>query len=173
MDPESELRDALLRIVRTLSDYANFPTEEESDALVKEWAALCPHPGGTDIIFWPNELGLCPDDEVGRFEMSPEAMVDYALNWEPRTVAMQVSQRSGGASVGYYLYKLEAPGTPTTQVATSLATVYEKGAMVAVALKGVRLTDGSVVDTTFEFGVVSCGKIIGISDKLAGSRIVK
>jgi hypothetical protein len=146
----------------------NLP-EQEYDALVEEWDTLCPHPGGTDILFWPNELGLCRADELGTFEMSAEEMVDYALSWQPRVVAMQVTQRSGGESVGYYLYKLEAPGTPRTQVVTSLGTAYARGAVVAVALKGVRLSDGSRVETTFEFGPMSCGKILGVTDRAVGS----
>jgi len=169
--PGADIRDELLQIVRSISDKDNRPDEATYDVLIQKWNALCPHPGGTDIIFWPNELGLCRENEVGLFEMSPEEMVDFALNWVPRIVAMQIIQRSGGKSVGYYLYKLIAPDTPKTQVVTSIASMYENGAVVAVALKGVRLEDGSVVDTNFDFGAMLCGKILGITNDSIGSRI--
>ena len=118
----------------------------------------CKHPGGSDLIYHPDAV-------------SAEEIADCALNWEPRVVAMRVAQRSGGTHVPYYLYRLEAPATPVTQVATSIDTRYEKEAVVAVALKGVRLDDGTVVAPTFEFGPFSCGKILGPTEQAVGSRI--
>lgn len=165
-----ELRAALLRIAQAISAPES-PDEETADALVEEWARLCPHPGGTDILFWPNELGLCRDEEVGAFTMSPEEMVAYALAWEPRIVAMRIKHRLGGPRVGYYLYELEAPHTPKTQVAAPLDHAYAKDAIVAVALKGVQLADGSTVAESFEFGPASCGKILGFTDQEIGARV--
>jgi hypothetical protein len=127
----------------------------------------CKHPSGTDLIFWPNLFPELPQDRAP----TAQEIADCALSWEPHVVAMRVTQRSGGKWVGYYLYELEAPDTPPTQVVTSLDTAYEEGAVVAVALKGVRLDDGSVVDTTFGFGSRSCGKILGTTDKPVGSRL--
>lgn len=170
LTPEAR-RLALLRIARLTDDPNSQLTEEESGALVDEWDRLCPHPGGNGILFWPNELGLCCQDELGTFVMSPEAMAEYALNWEPRVVAMQVIERSGGESVGYYIYKLVAPGTPNTQVVTALETAYGKGAILAVALKGVRMKDGSLVERSFEFRVFSCGRILGVTDDAVGTRL--
>lgn len=105
------------------------------------------------------------------FEMTPEQMVDYVMAWQPLTVAMRVGQRSGGESVGYYLYRLTAPDTPATQVVTPLDEKYERGDTVAVALKGVRLPDGSVVGTEFTHGPMSCGRIVGVTDKPIGTRL--
>jgi hypothetical protein len=127
----------------------------------------CRHPSGSDLIYWPNRVPELPQDR----EPTAEEIADVALGWQPRVVAMRISRRSGGESVGYYLYQLEAPNTPPTQVATYLGAAYEKAAVVAVALKGVRLDDGSVVDTTFAFGPMSCGKILGITDKSVGTQI--
>ncbi len=127
------------------------------------------HPSASDLIYWPNLVPELPQDR----EPTAEEIADCAMNWEPRVVAMKVALRSGGNSVGYYLYKLEAPGIPETQVVAPLDIVYENGAIVAVALKGVRLDDGSLVDTTFEFGAMSCGKILGITHHSIGSRITK
>lgn len=164
---KSDLRDALLRVAHELENHDR--PESEYDALVEEWDALCPHPGGTDILFWPNELGLCKWDEVGSFKMSPEEMVDYALSWQPRVVAMAVTQRSGGDSVGYYSYEFEAAETPKTHVTTSLDVVYEKGAILAVALKGVQFPDGSLVEKNFDAGAYSCGRVLGACDESAGT----
>ena len=168
---DDERRAALLRIALRLEDAQSPPGEEDQEALVEEWDKLCPHPGGTDVLFWPNELGLCRADEVGTFHMSAQQMVDYAMNWEPRVVAMQVIQRSGGESVGYYLYKLSALDTPRTQVVTPLKSRYEQGAIVAVALKGVQLEDGTRVRTVYKYGAMSCGKIIGPTSEPAGTRV--
>ena len=139
--------------------------------LVEEWANLCPHPSGTDILFYPEKLSPRPSGEIGSDGMSPDDMVDFALAWEPQTLAMKVVERSGGASVGYYLYNLDAPGIPKTQVATSLDTLYEVGTVVVVALKGVRLADGTVVETCFDLGPLSCGRILGITAVPVGTRV--
>jgi hypothetical protein len=139
----------------------------DSDFYLELFMVNCKHPAESDLIFRPEEVPGLPQDR----EPTAEEVADRALSWEPRVVAMRVAERTGGKSVGYYLYRLEAPDTPSTQVATSLDTVYEKGAVVAVALKGVRLDDGSVVDTTYHFGAMSCGEILGATDKPVGSRI--
>jgi hypothetical protein len=140
---------------------------DEHDFYLELFEVNCKHPSGSDLIFWSNLVPELPQDR----EPTAEEITDCALNWEPRVVAMRVTQRSGGKSVGYYAYTLEAPDTPPTQVVTALDTVYEKGAVVAVALKGVRLGDGSMVSTTFEFGSFSCGKVLGPTDKPIGSWI--
>jgi len=170
---ESQLRAALLRIAREVNDATAAGSEEQDDELAAEWDRLCPHPAGTDILFWPNEVGLCAVDELGTFEMSPEAMVDFAMSWEPQVVAMEVVERSGGESVGYYLYQLKAPQAPATQVATTLDTKVEKGKVVAVALKGVKLDDGTTVEPTFEHRVFSCGKMLGQTTEQVGTRLDK
>lgn len=144
-------------------------SQSEYDAFVEEWDALCPHPGGTDILFWPNELGLCNWDEVGSFEMSPEELVDYALSWQPRVVAMEVTQRGGGEAIGYYSYKLEAPETPKTHITTSLDVVYGKGTILAVALKGLLFPDGTRVEKSFDLGAYSCGRVLGVCSESAGT----
>jgi hypothetical protein len=86
---------------------------------------------------------------------------------------MQIKQRSGGESVGIYFYKLEAPNTPRTQVAMPLQPRYPKGAVVAVALKGVKLRDGATVVTTFELGPFSCGRILGETKEAIGSELTE
>jgi hypothetical protein len=140
---------------------------EDRDFYLELFLANCRHPSGSDLLFWPDLVPELPQ----RREPTAQEIADCALGWEPRVVAMRIAQRSGGKSVGCYVYQLEAPGAPPTQVVTSLDTVYEREAVVAVALKGVRLEDGSVVDTTYEFGAMSCGKILGATDRPPGSRI--
>lgn len=59
---QHELRERLLRLARRLCDPEARLSEEEGDDLCRQWDELCPHPCGTDVIFWPNELGLCRRD---------------------------------------------------------------------------------------------------------------
>lgn len=168
-ESDSDLRNTLLRVARELEDHDR--PESEYEALVDEWTDLCPHPGGTDILFWPNEVGLCTTEEIRSFEMSPEQMVDFAMSWEPRVVAMKIVERIGGNSVGFYSYTLEAPETPKTHVATALDVIYEKGLVLAVALKGVVFPDGSRVDVDFNLNAFSCGRILGVCCESPGTLL--
>jgi hypothetical protein len=167
----AEVRAELLSLAKQIVDHSTRLTEEAHADLVDRWSELCPHPGQSDIIFWPNELGLCTAENISSFQMTPEEMVDFAMNWEPRVVAMQITQRSGSERVGYYIYTLEAPETPKTQVATSLQTEFRKGDIVAVALRGMRLKDGTRVTTEYPFKVHSCGRILDSTGEPAGTRI--
>ena len=176
-DPEVFVRGVLFR--RDLAPDPNLTRAEmaeivsrirgpgDDDFYLELFEVNCKHPSGSGLIFGPNLVPELPQDR----EPTVEEIADCALNWEPRVVAMQIRQRSGGQSVEYFIYNLVAPDTPPTQVVTSLDIRYDKGAVVAVALKGVKLDDDSAVDTTFEFGPFSCGKILGITDKPIGSRI--
>jgi hypothetical protein len=178
VDPEDWVRGVLYRRdLQPISDLSRAEMVEivsrvmaggkEGDFYLELFLVNCKHPAETDLISFPNRVPELPHDR----EPTAKEIADCAMGWEPRVVAMQVAERMGGTSVGFYLYRLEAPDTPSTQVVTSLETVYEKGAVVAVALKGELLDDGSVVDTTFDFGPMSCGKILGTSDKAIGSQI--
>jgi hypothetical protein len=175
-DAEDWVREVLYqRFIRRVPDLSRTEMVEivsrvltgrdDHDFYLDLFLVNCRHP--SDLIFDPKSVPELPQDR----EPTAEEIVDCDLGWEPRVVAMQIAQRSGGESVGYYIYKLQAPGTPPTQVVTPLNTVYEKGAVLAVALKGVRLEDGSVVTTSFEFRAFSCGKLLGSTDQPVGSRI--
>lgn len=167
----TELRLELLSLARQIVEPADSLTEDEHGELVDRWCDLCPHPGGSDIIFWPNELGLCARNELSTFQMTPEAMAEFAMNWQPRVVAMRIAQRGGSERTGYFLYNLEAPDTPKTQVATPLSVEYQKGDVVAVALRGMMLKDGTRVNTEYPFKVHSCGRILGPTSEVVGGRI--
>lgn len=170
-ETRDDLRSAMVEVLRRLlGTEGSLPSEEEEAELLEEWVRLCPHPGGMNIIYWPNLVGLCSDAELGTFVMTPEEMADFAMDWEPRTVAMQITQRIGGSSVGCYQYRLEAPETPTTHVATGLDVQHEIGDVVQVALKGV-LVNGTRVLESFEHGAYSCGRILGYSDAELGTRL--
>jgi hypothetical protein len=169
------VRDELLRLTKILLTEFHRP-EKEYDELVGAWDRLCPHPGGTNILFWPDQLGLCKSEDLSKFKMSAEEIVEYAMNWEPRIVAMHVikkgTARPSKRTKGYHIYNLGAPEVPNTQIVTSLDESYEEGATVAVALKGVQLDDVTVVEREFKFGgPTSIGKILGPTDKIAGTRI--
>lgn len=144
-----------------------------SQALANRWSELCPHPGETDLLFWPNLVGLCRDDELSSFQISPSELVEFAMNWEPRAVVMEMTQKIGGASIGYYTYTFEAPGTPETQVSVRPCDDrYELGDTLVVALKGLRLADGTVVAKHFRGGGYSCGELLGTTDQPVGTVIV-
>jgi hypothetical protein len=53
-----DVRSELLRLTKILLNEFHRP-QEEYTKLVNEWDRLRPHPGGTDILFWPDQLGLC------------------------------------------------------------------------------------------------------------------
>jgi hypothetical protein len=168
----AEIRAELLSLVNQITAGSEEQTEDEHSELVGRWNEICPHPGGSDILFWPNELGLCTGENISTFTMTNEEMVDFAINWQPRVVAMKVTQRDGSERTGYYWYHLEAPETPKTRVATPLSVVYQKGDVVAVALRGVRLMDGTRIKTEFSLKVFSCGRILGPTAEVCGTRIV-
>lgn len=178
VSPEEFVRDVLYRqALRPVPDLSRAEMVEivsrlqaggdEHDFYYGLFELHCKHPAGGGLVYSPDGVPGLPR---GR-EPSAEEIADYALGWEPRVVAMRVAQRSGGTHVPYFVYSLEAPDTPATQVITSVATRYDVGAVVAVALKGVRLDDGSVVAPTFEFGPFSCGRILGPTDRPVGTRI--
>ena len=162
--PDTKQREELLELVRKIQKNA-------TTKLVTEFSKLCPHPGGSDILFWPNHVGLCRDDEISTFTMTAEQIVDFALSWEPATIAMTVAERIGGLAVGYYQYKLTAPDFPPTAVATGTDIEFQAGETVAVALKGVELPDGSFVDVDFQRKCFSCGIILGICDASPGTQL--
>ena len=178
VNPEDFVRDVLYR--RSLKPVPDLSRAEMVEIVSRLLAGgdahdfyfalfelYCKHPESSDLIYYPEAIPELPRDR----EPSAEEIADCALNWEPRVVAMRITQRSGGTHVPYYLYRLEAPATPTTQVVTPVDTRYEKGAVVEVALKGVLLDDGTVVEPTFSLGPYSCGKILGPTDQPVGSRI--
>jgi hypothetical protein len=88
--------------------------------------------------------------------MSAEEAVAYAMDWEPKIVAMCIIKKGTAQgskrSKGYHIYNLEAPKTTKTQIVTALSESYEKDGIFAVALKGMRLTDRSIIEKEFKFG---------------------
>lgn len=53
---------------------ADYPTEEDADAAIREFIRLTEHPDGTDIIFYPTE----------EQEDSPEGLVKYVKEWRSK-----------------------------------------------------------------------------------------
>ena len=162
MPQDASLRQTLLHIARQLLE-PDLP-ESEFDSLTWEWTRLCPHPGGTDILFSPSELGLCQWHEVGSVVLAPEDFVDFALRWEPCAVSMKVTKRAGGHELGRYSYHLVAPNMPSIHAETTLSVIYNAGETLAVALKGLVLPDGSTVDS-------NRGRILGPCTEPLGTRV--
>ena len=59
--PADKLRDELLSIAYRITNPPPNRSEDDDSELVGRWNELCPHPGGSDILFWPNAVGLCAD----------------------------------------------------------------------------------------------------------------
>jgi hypothetical protein len=141
--------------------------KREREFYVALFCVNCKHPAGVNLIYWPSSVPDMPKDRA----LTNEEVADIALSWEPRVVAMQIAERRGGGSVDYYIYTLTAPNTPSAQVVTGLNEKYDVGTVLAVALKGMRLRDGSIVQATYPYRVESCGKILGITGATLGSRL--
>lgn len=63
---------ALRRVASTLIE-GNYTDETEGDRLIAWFNEHCPHPDGSDLIFWP---------KVGR-EPTVDAVVKQAMSYEP------------------------------------------------------------------------------------------
>lgn len=74
-------REELLKLVRIISnagldeETGKKYNEKEIDRLVEIFEENIPHPGGSDLLFYPELCGL-PND------VSPEKMLDVALSYK-------------------------------------------------------------------------------------------
>ncbi len=65
----------MVEIVRRLSE-GGYETEEEDDHYLQLFENNVPHPGASDLIFWPER-------EFGAHEPTAEEIVDRALSYRP------------------------------------------------------------------------------------------
>jgi Colicin immunity protein / pyocin immunity protein len=137
-------------------------TDEELDQLIEEFVDSIPHPGGTDLIYYPENWGVPPD-------ASAEMIVTEALSWRPRIVAIRVNyvrphpRRKDLSCIG-----VELPNSICTQVLST--EKYGVGDTCVVALSGVRLQSGKVIEHGFVNKVFTAGEILGTTDKAPGTE---
>jgi len=130
-------RDELLVLVRRIIDPPDDMDESEHGELLGQFESSIPHPGGTDLLYYPQHWGLTGD-------VSPEDVVDAALSWVPRALVMRVRRvRPHLDDRKLRCYEVVVEGVMQTQVVAAAGV--EEGAAVVVALSGCRLRDGTMV----------------------------
>jgi hypothetical protein len=153
----------LLRIVTTLLAPSAEVTADELEDLTDKFAGAIPHPGGTDLLHYPQNWGLPADP-------SPEEIVKEVLSWKPRVLSMTVTSihrhlsRSDLFCVG-----VEVEGKIRTQVVSSLKP--NVGDTCAVALSGTRLNRGKKVTHGFVDGAYTAGELLGLTSELPGVEL--
>ncbi len=71
-NPPMELsRDQMKNLIETLLD-VEFQTEREGEYLVWLFNNFCKHPGGSDVIYWPNLAGF-------ERELEPDEILKVAM----------------------------------------------------------------------------------------------
>lgn len=55
--PEELTRDQMKNLIDTILD-VGFWSEREHDCLLSLFKRFCKHPGGSDVIYWPNLAGF-------------------------------------------------------------------------------------------------------------------
>jgi hypothetical protein len=154
-------KQKLLQLVEKLFDPKDL-TEDEVDQLVETFTDSIPHPHGNGLIYYPQQWGLPANP-------SAEMIVDEALNWRPRIVAMVVmNARRHLSRDDLFCIEVELPGRIETQIVSK--NKYRVGAVCAVALSGVRLARGKVVTHGFVDRVYTAGELLATTDKAPGTE---
>jgi hypothetical protein len=155
---ERELRQILEKLLRPQQNM----TEDESDQLIEKFLASIRHPAGTDLLFDPHHWGL-------PFDASAEMIVHEALSWKPRIVAMSVTYvRPHPRRKDLFCIGVELPNRICTQVLS--AKKYGVGAICVVALSGVRLCSGKVIEHGFVDKAFTAGEVLDTTDKAPGTE---
>lgn len=155
--------EQLATLVRQIIHPDKEMTLEEMDQMQDEFIDSIPHPGGSDLIFYPTNWGLAS-------LASPEEIARAALSWRPRVIVVTISYvRPHPSRSDLTCYGIEVEHELQTQVVSPLS--FEVGDRCVVALSGVNLADGTVVKHEFVDGVFSSGVIISPSSELSGTEI--
>ena len=124
---------------------------------------LCPHPGRTDLLFYPTYWGLGTNP-------SSEEIADAVVNWRPRILAMTIVRvRRHRFRPDLSCYVVEVGQEIHTQVVG--AKKYHVRDVCAVALSGVRLPDGKEIKHGFVDRAYSAGEILGLTDAPPGTEL--
>jgi hypothetical protein len=154
----------LLGIVNTLTSPGDDATEEELEELIDKFVSGIPHPGGTDLLFYPENWGLPPNP-------TSEEIVKAALSWKPRVLAMTVTTiRRHPRRKDLFCVGVEVRGVILTQVITSIKGL-NVGDICAVALSGTRLCNGKIVVHGFIEGAYTAGEIVGLTKERPGVEL--
>ena len=128
-------RDELLALVRQIADPSDDMGDEELSRLEERFADSIRHPGGEDLINYPDRWGLPPDP-------SPEQVVEAAVSWKPRALVMRVTHvRPHPLDDRFALLRGGCRRSHRTQVVAPVGIA--AGAAVVIALSGCRLPDGT------------------------------
>jgi Colicin immunity protein / pyocin immunity protein len=153
----------LLELVERICDENDELDEDEVDVLSAKFADSIAHPAGTDLIFYPKNWGL-------RDDPTPAEIVNAATSWQPRIICVRVVQKTRHPrEAELFCYEIEVPQFLRTQVVSSESL--EKGDKCIVALSGVKLPDGKLVQHGLIDKVFTVGKLISKTDLDVGSVI--
>ena len=156
-------REELVGLVKYITDPPIEADEGDVGAMIDRFVGSIPHPGGTDLIYYPENWGL-PSD------LSPEGVVQAALGWKPRTLVMKVNQvRLHPRESGLRCYSVVVDGVVRTQVVAKSGI--DEGAAVVVALSGCTLLDGTEVLHSFVGRAFSAGQLLGVTELPVGSDL--
>jgi Colicin immunity protein / pyocin immunity protein len=155
-------KDELLSITSKLLAPKQNMSDEEVESLIERFVAAVPHPGGTDLIYHPQEWGL-------PIKMSAEQVVSEALSWKARIVSMAVIYvRQHPLRTELSCFGVELNGRFRTQIVSPLKL--KVGDNCVVALSGARLSNGKVVTHGFVDRAFTAGEILGITDDPPGTE---
>ena len=161
MDNDMASRELVQTVEKLLQPQPKM-TDDELHQLMDRFEASIRHPAGTDLIYYPQKWGVPTN-------ASAEEIVNEALSWRPRIVAIRVTyvrphpRRKDLACVG-----LELPNTICTQVLSK--NNFKVGDTCVVALSGVRLHSGKVIAHGFVDKIFTAGEILGATDKTPGTE---
>ncbi|WDI42600.1 bacteriocin immunity protein [Bremerella sp. P1] len=156
-------RQDLIAMINQILDPDENTSSEDIDRLLEEFISSIKHPGGSDLIYYPENWGLnsCA---------SAEDIANEAMSWAPRVVSMKVSYaRPHPNRDDLICYGVEIEGHIQTQVVSSLTLKPRENC--AVALSGVRLPDGSTVQHVFVDQAFSAGVILGRTGQPVGMEL--
>lgn len=153
----------LAKIVRDIRSPPTSLSNDDLDKLVEEFIQSIPHPGGSDLLFYPSNWGVDED-------ATAEEIASVALSWAPSPMVMEVFfTRRHPSNRAVYIYGVRIPDAVSTQVVSS--GKYEVGSICVVALSGACASGQRVVRHGFVDRVYSAGEILGLSRDPVGTEV--
>ncbi len=161
MNADMNQRD-LVQMVEKLVSPPSHMTDRELEQSIETFVASISHPAGTDLIYYPEQWGLPADP-------SAEMIVNEALSWRPRIVAIRVRDvRPHPRRKDLFCIVVELPNSVRSQVVSTKE--FQIGDICIVALSGVRLQSGKMIEHGFVDKAYTAGEILGTTDKAPGTE---
>ena len=156
-------RSELLKLVLNILDPPAEADDDDLLAMEERFAEEIPHPGGEDLLNYPEHWGLPKNP-------SPEEIVDAALSWVPRALTMRIaSVREHPSEESLRCYEVEIQGLILTQVVSGHE--FRENQTVVVALSGCELLEGGKVEHLFVGEAFSAGQILGLTGLPPGEDV--